>query len=394
MGLLSGIRVLDFSRVMSGPYCTALLGDLGAEVIKIETPRSGDDARSMGPYVDAHSVYFALLNRNKKSVTLNLKTARARAIAADLAAKCDVVVENFRPGVAVRLEVDAPRLRARNPRLVYLSISGFGQTGAHAAWPAYDLVIQAMSGLMAATGFPEGPPTAVGESIADVATGLFGSWAVLAALLHRERTGEGQTIDMAMLDAMLSMQLTGLARFAAEGVAPQRVGNRHPVTTPVDTFRASDGYVAIVVPSDAQFRELCGAMDRPALAQDERYTSNAARRANERALRETIESWTCAHPADDIVRACLARGIPAGPVLDLRQARGLRPAGSNDPLTAVPHPAFGSLDLALQPGRFSAQSDTPPSREPQLGEHTSEVLGELLALDPAEIRALRAQGVL
>lgn len=394
MGVLSGIRVLDLSRVMSGPYCTALLGDLGAEVIKIETPGVGDDARRFGPYLGGSSVYFALLNRNKKSVTLNLKAARARVIAADLAAKCDVVVENFRPGVAARLEMDAARLRARNPRLVYLSISGFGQSGAHAAWPAYDLVIQAMSGLMAATGFPGGPPTAVGESIADVATGLFGSWAVLAALLHRERTGEGQTIDLAMLDAMLSMQLTGLARLAAEGVAPQRVGNRHPVTTPVDTFRASDGYVAIVVPSDAQFRELCGVMESPALAQDERYTSNAARRANENALRQTIESWTSARAADEVVRACLARSIPAGRVLDLGQARGMRSARSNDPITTVPHPVFGTLDLTLQPARFSGQQEATAAREPALGEHTSEVLRELLTLDAEEIKALRAQGVL
>jgi CoA:oxalate CoA-transferase len=388
MGLLSGIRVLDLSRVMAGPYCTALLADLGAEVIKIEAPGGGDDARRFGPFIGEASLYFALLNRSKKSIALNLKSPHARGIVADLAAKSDVVVENFRPGVAARLEVDAARLRACNPRLVYLSISGFGQSGPLAAWPAYDLVIQAMSGLMSTTGAPEGPPTAVGESIADVATGLFGSWAVLAALVHRARTGEGQTIDLAMFDAMLSMQLTGLARYQAEGVAPARVGNRHPLTTPVDTFATRDGYVAIVVPSDTQFRELSNLIGDPSLADDPRYADNTARRKHEPALRRTIEAWTGARTADEVVRACHGAGIPAGPVWDLGQASRSRPAAK------VPHPVFGALALALQPGKFSAQPDCAASREPVLGEHTSALLKELLGLGESELDALRADGVI
>jgi CoA:oxalate CoA-transferase len=388
MSLLAGVRVLDLSRVMSGPYCTALLADLGAEVIKIETPGAGDDARRFGPFVGEASVYFALLNRNKKSVTLNLKSARAREIVAELAAKCDVVVENFRPGVAARLEVDASRLRARNARLVYLSISGFGQSGPLAAWPAYDLIIQAMSGLMSVTGSPEGPPTAVGESIADVATGLFGAWAVLAALWQRERSGEGQVIDLAMLDAMLSMQLTGLARYAADGTAPSRVGNRHPVTTPVDVFRARDGHVAMVVPSDAQFRELCAILGQPALVDDPRYANNAARRANENRLRALIEAWTASRSVADVVQACHARAIPAGPVWDLAQAWRSRPG------PAIAHPAFGTLELALQPAKFSAQANAPTGREPGLGEHTGAVLQDLLGLGTGELEALRAEGAI
>ena len=388
MSLLAGVRVLDLSRVMSGPYCTALLADLGAEVIKIETPGAGDDARRFGPFVGEASVYFALLNRNKKSVTLNLKSTRAREIVAALAAKCDVVVENFRPGVAARLEVDAARLCARNPRLVYLSISGFGQSGQLAAWPAYDLIIQAMSGLMSITGSPDGPPTAVGESIADVATGLFGAWAVLAALWQRERSGDGQVIDLAMLDAMLSMQLTGLARYAAEGCAPPRVGNRHPVTTPVDVFSARDGHVAMVVPSDAQFRELCAILGQPALADEARYATNAARRANEASLRALIESWTAARTVAEVVQACHARAIPAGPVWDLAQAWRSRPG------PAVAHPAFGTLELALQPAKFSAQAKVRAVREPALGEHTASVLGELLGLGATDVETLRVEGVL
>ena len=389
MGMLSGIRVLDLSRVMSGPYCTALLADLGAEVIKVETPGSGDDSRHFGPFVGEASVYFALLNRAKKSMTLNLKEPRAREILAQLAGKCDVVVENFRPGVAARLECDAARLRAANPRLVYLSLSGFGQGGPLAGWPAYDLVIQAMSGLMSTTGTAEGPPTASGESIADAWTGLFGSWAVLAALLHRERTGEGQAIDLAMFDSMLAMQLTGLARLTASGEAPARVGNRHPVTSPVDTYATADGSVAMVVPTDAQFAALCEVLGQPGLAADARFADNAARRANYEPLKEAIEAWTRKQSTGDAVRLLQARGIPAGPVWDLKTAYGSAQAKLRGVLAPVAHETIASLAMAPQPAKFSGMQPPNPSREPRLGEHTAEVLGGLLGLDAAAIESLR-----
>jgi CoA:oxalate CoA-transferase len=394
MGMLTGIRVLDLSRVMSGPYCTALLADLGAEVIKIETPGSGDDSRHFGPFVGKASVYFALLNRTKKSVTLNLKDPRARGILGKLAAKCDVVVENFRPGVAARLECDAASLRAVNPRLVYLSISGFGQKGPLAGWPAYDLVIQAMSGLMSTTGSPDGPPTASGESIADVWTGLYGSWAVLAALLHRERTGEGQAIDLAMFDSMLAMQLTGLARLTASGETPARVGNRHPVTSPVDTYATADGHVAMVVPADAQFSALAEAIGAAGLATDERFITNTARRENNADLKEAIESWTRNQATADAVRLLQAHGIPAGPVWDLKNAYGSQQAGLRGVLAPVAHAEIASLAMAPQPAKFSAAANVPPVREPRLGEHTDKVLGELLGLGADELDSLRAAGAL
>jgi CoA:oxalate CoA-transferase len=390
--MLTGIRVLDLSRVMSGPYCTALLADLGAEVIKIETPGSGDDSRHFGPFVGEASVYFALLNRTKKSVTLNLKEPRAREILAGLAAKCDVVVENFRPGVAARLHCDAERLRAINPRLVYLGISGFGQNGPLAGWPAYDLVIQAMSGLMSTTGAPEGPPTASGESIADVWTGLYGSWAVLAALLHRERTGEGQTIDLAMFDSMLAMQLTGLARLTASGEAPARVGNRHPVTAPVDTYATTDGHVAMVVPTDAQFAAMGQAIGRPELASDARFADNAARRENYGPLKEVIEAWAGALKTEDAVRVLQARGIPAGPVWDLKAAYASGQACLRGVLSPVAHPQINGLAMAGQPAKFSSSPDFAPAREPRLGENTEEVLEALLGLDAHAVKALRAAG--
>ena len=391
---LSGLRVLDLSRVLSGPYCTALLADLGAEVIKIETPGRGDDARHFGPFKDGASVYFALINRNKKSVTLNLKDARARDIVHRLAGKSDVVVENFRPGVAQRLGLDYETLAARNARLVYLSISGFGQQGPHAGWAAYDLIIQAMSGIMSVTGQPEGPPTALGESLGDLWTGLMGSWAVLAALQARARTGRGERIDLGMFDALMSMQMTGIANLLASGKAPPRVGNRHPVTTPVNTYRCRNGLAALVVTSDAQFNALCGVMGRAELATDARFVKNTDRFANEAALRMAIEGWSGSLDADEVVARCHAAEIPAGPVWDLAQATGSSQAVARGLLRPVPHPVFGELKLIPQPAKFSHSPAAPLVREPLLGEHTGEVLEELVGLSRAEVEALRSSGAL
>ena len=391
--ILSGVRVLDLSRVMSGPYCTAMLGDLGAEVIKLETPGSGDDSRRFGPFVNGASVYFALLNRGKKSVALNLKNPKARDLALKLAAHSDVVVENFRPGVAARLGLDYPTLSASNPRLVYLSISGFGQKGPFADRPAYDLIVQAMSGLMSITGQPDGPPTAVGESLADVATGMFGAFAVASALFQRERSGAGTHIDVAMFDSLLAMQSTALSRLFAAGAAPARVGNRHPVTVPVDTFRAKDGLFAMVVPSDAHFRRLCELIGRPELASDARFKDNAARARNEPELKAFIEKWTAILSIDECVATLGKADIPAGPVWDLQQAARSEHALARRLLNRVAHPVIGELELVSQPARFSPQGEAAPSREPLLGEHTAEVLRGL-GVDEQELEALRREGAI
>ena len=390
MSALSGIRVLDLSRVMSGPYCTAMLADLGAEVIKVETPGSGDDSRHFGPFVNGESVYFALLNRSKKSVALNLKHAKARELAQRLAAQSDVVVENFRPGVARRLGLDYATLSARNARIVYLSISGFGQEGPFAGRPAYDLIVQAMSGIMSITGQPDGAPTAVGESLADVATGMFGAFAVTSALYEREHSGRGTHIDLAMFDSLLAMQLTALSRLWASGEAPARVGNRHPVTAPVDTFRARDGLVAMVVPGDAQFERLCEVIGRPELAEDERFKTNPARAKHEPQLKPAIEVWTGMHTVQECVAICSAADIPAGPVWDLQQAATSEHALARGLVNEIKHPVFGSIGMIGQPARFSAAAPA-PSREPRLGEHTAEVLRSL-GVQESELDALKRDG--
>jgi CoA:oxalate CoA-transferase len=251
---LAGLRVLDLSRVMAGPYCASMLADAGAEVIKVEIPGIGEDSRHIGPFAEGtggrESAYFMMLNRGKRSITIDLKSTRGLALLKSLAAKSDVLIENFRPGAAERLGIGYDALAADNPRLVYASITGFGQTGPLASRPAYDLVIQAMSGLMSVTGFPDGPPIAVGDSICDVTTGMFAAWGITTALAGRAQTGRGQHIDVAMLDSMFSMLLTVLAKRLYTGAEPGRVGNRHPITYPVDCFRAKDGHVVMVAISD------------------------------------------------------------------------------------------------------------------------------------------------
>ncbi len=393
-GLLSDLRVLDFSRVMSGPYCTAMLADLGAEVVKVETPERGDDSRHFGPFVDGESVYFALLNRNKRSITLDLKRPEAREIALQLAERCDIVVENFRPGVAQRLGIGYADVAARNPRAIYLSVSGFGQDGPMRDWPAYDLVIQAMGGLMSITGEPDGLPMAVGDSIADVSTGLFGAWALMAALHARSRDGRGRHIDLAMMDSVFSLLVTRLSQWVGQGTVPGRVGNRHPVTAPVDAYRASDGLFVMVVPSDGLFAALCRTIGEPALVDDRRFATNAGRQANQAALKQRIEAWAATRSVADATGILRQAGIPAGPVWDVSQAAGSEHARSREMLQQVAHPRFGDIAMMTQPARFTDAPRRPPRPEPGLGADSDTVLAGWLGLDSDAIAALRAAGVI
>ena len=260
-GPLAGVVVVDFSRVLAGPYATALLADLGARVIKVE-PRDGDDYRHVGPWLGGESALFASINRGKESIALDLKEASDLELALQLCDRADVVVENFRPGVAAKLGIGAEALMARNPRLVYASISGFGQTGPMRERPAYDIIVQALTGLMSINGDPAGPPTLVGESIGDVAAGLYGSWAILAALYQRERTGAGCRSDLAMFDALLAMMPLATTRYLATGKVPQRVGNRHSLSAPFGAFRTGDGHVIVAVLNERLFEQFCGAIGR------------------------------------------------------------------------------------------------------------------------------------
>ncbi len=327
-------------------------------------------------------------------MTLNLKSDRGRKILMELVASSDVLIENFRPGVARRLGIDYAALQPLNPGLVYASISGFGQDGPLADRPAYDLVVQAMSGLMDVTGQRDGPPTAIGESMADVCAGMFAAWGISTALFARERTGKGRHLDIAMLDSMFSIMLTVISLQLYSERPPSRVGSRHPVTYPVDSFRAKDGYVVMVVSSDRAFGAFCKAIGQPALAEDARYLTNADRNEHEDALKAIIEAWTGQRTSDEIVRAMDEAGIPAAPVLSVGDVASGDHIASRDMISTVEHPTLGAIPLVHQPVRFSDTDRSFHRPPPGLGEHTSELLATLLGLGEAEIGALADEDII
>ena len=346
---LQGVRVLDISRVLAGPHCTAMLADLGADVIKFEVPQEGDDARHLGPFLAGESVYFGLINRGKRSVEIDFKDPSDRQRFYELVADADVLVENFRPGVTRRLGIDFDTLKQHNPRLIYASISGFGQDGPLSGRPAYDIVAQAMSGLMSVTGFAATGPTRSGESIGDLCAGVYAAWAISSALFARERHAPGaQYIDVAMFDVLFSLQMTGLSNLYANGVAPGLVGNRHPVSTPFDTYRAADGLVVIAVASNRLFERLCQCMGQPELAIDPRFIDDASRTRHEPQLRAAIEAWTAQHSVEHLCDGLLEAGVPSSPVWDLAEAASseharvrqlqFQPPGAAVP--CVPQPVF------------------------------------------------------
>lgn len=390
---LEGIRVIDFSRVLAGPLCSALLSDLGAEVIKIEPP-GGDDYRAIGPFSAGESGLFSAMNRNKQSVVIDLKRDEGRELAQALCAQADVVVENFRPGVAERLGIGYAQLAAQNPGLVYASVSGFGQTGPESHRPAYDIILQAMCGLMDATGSPDGAPTLVGDSVSDVVSGIFASWGVLAALLARERTGKGTHVDVAMFDATLSLTTALVARYATTGIAPQRVGNRHPSSAPFGAYRARDGYFVVAVLNNRLFERLAHAMNQPLLIDDARFANDAARCENEAALRACIESWSGIHSIAEVNALLSEAGIPVAPIQNISEALESEQARARGVLVEAPAGGGGVVRLPKQPVHFSAWPTTRTTRAPRLGEHTLAVLQQQLGVDTAYVATLVAAGVL
>ncbi len=390
---LDGVRILDFTRVLAGPLSTALLADLGAEVVKIEPPQ-GDDYRAIGPMNNGESALFTVMNRNKQSLVLDLKHPDAVALVHEMAARADVVVENFRPGVADRLGIGPAQLRALNPRLVYVSVSGFGQTGPLAHRPAYDIIVQAMSGLMEATGEPDGAPTVVGEAVSDVVAGLFASWATLAALLQARTTGQGQQVDVAMFDTTLSFLATSVARYLFTGRPARRVGNRHPLSAPFGVYRAGDGHFALAVLNNKLFAAALQAMELGGLAGDPRFASDESRSAHEPALREAIEAWAGRHDVTQVVAMLDAAGVPAAPIWNIAQALESPQTQARGLLSAVQDERLPGLRLPTQPVHFSGAAPNRAERAPALGEHTDALLSQWLGRGAEAIAALRASGAL
>ncbi len=395
-GPLEGIRVLDLTHVMSGPYATAMMADLGAEVLKVEPPSRGDLSREFGPHIGDESAYFLMLNRGKHSLTIDMKRDQGRDLVLSLAARADVVVENFRPGVADRLGIGYEQVRTVNDAVVYASITGFGEVGPLANAPAFDLVVQAMSGLMSVTGSPDGPATAVGESYADVLTGMFCFSAIAAALVSRERTGSGAHLDIAMLDSVVATLITPLSRQLYTDRSPRRVGNRHPETYPVDSFRTRDGEIVLVVPSDAMMPALAQTIGVP-IDLDERFTTNALRNEHEADLREIIANWALGLPSDRVLDDLAANGIPSGPIRDLGEVVSDDQATLRSLVVEAIHPILGRVPVVEQPVKFLPTGGGPIEhdalRVPTLGGDTDAVLTKVLGLADHEIEGLRSAGV-
>ncbi|HYF65511.1 MAG TPA: CoA transferase [Herpetosiphonaceae bacterium] len=373
---LHGLTVLDLSRVLAGPYCTMILGDLGADVIKIEHP-SGDDTRRWGPpFAGGESAYYLAVNRNKRSAVADLKIAAGAALVRRIAAGADILVENFRPGTLEKLGLGLDGLRAANPRLITLTVSGMGASGPERDLPGYDFVVQATAGLMAITGPVDGPPSKVGVAVVDLTTGMLAANAILAALYARERSGAGQHIDISLLEAQVAWLANVGSAFLVTGEEPPRYGNAHATIVPYQTFPASDGEFALAVGNDGQWRQLCAVLGRPDLAEDARFAANPLRVANRAALIPLLEEHFRARPAAEWVAAIQAAGIPAGAVRSVGQVLSDPQVLAREMVVGVEHPTIGDLKVLGIPFKFSGTPAAIRRHPPLLGEHTAEVAGE------------------
>jgi crotonobetainyl-CoA:carnitine CoA-transferase CaiB-like acyl-CoA transferase len=393
-GPLDGITVLDFTRVLSGPYCTMILADLGARVIKIEHPVRGDDTRHWGPpFIGKESAYFLSVNRNKESLTLDFKHADGQKILEALLARADVLVENFRPGTLEAVGLHAAALRARHPRLIYCSISGYGHTGPRREEAGYDAVIQAEGGLMSITGDADGPPYRLGVAISDIVAGMFAAHGVLAALYAREKSGAGQVVDIGMLDGAAALLTYQAGNYFTTGEAPQRLGNRHPTIVPYEVFHASDGEVVIAVGNDPIWRRFCQTAGLDALADDERFANNRARVAHYDELKAVLERTFASRTRDQWVRLLREAGIPCGLVRDVPEVLADPQLKERAMIAELHHPTVGPITVIGSPIKLSA---TPPSirtAPPTLGQHRESILAEL-GYDRQSIVALQTAGVI
>ena len=385
---LAGVRVLDLSRVLAGPWATQLLADLGAEVVKVERPGEGDDTRSWGPPFlaaadgdDGVAAYFLCANRGKKSVCLDLASAEGQETVRRLATKADVFVENFKVGDLARYGLDYASLAGGNPRLVYCSITGFGQDGPYAARAGYDFVIQGMGGLMSVTGAPDeegGEPMKVGIALVDIMTGLYTSSAILAALQRRHASGRGAYIDMALMDVQVATLANQASAYLVSGKTPGRGGNVHPSITPYETFATEDGSLNVAIGNDGQFRKLCEVLGAAELAADPRFATNSLRTVNRPALRILLQSALVAWPTAKWCEVLATKGVPAGPINDLAAVFADPHVVYRELVRRLPHPRFGSVPSVATPIRFVGETMPIRSAPPDLGEHTEAVLADWL----------------
>ena len=378
-GPIAGTRVIDLTRILAGPLCTMMLGDMGADVIKIEEPTHGDESRGWEPIVDGWSSYFLGVNRNKKSVALDLKDPAAAAALGSLVAQADVLVENFRPGSLAKLGFGYAEMAALNPRLVYCSISGYGQTGPRARLSGYDVVIQGESGLMDVTGQPEGPPTRVGIAITDYLAGLYASQGILLALIDRDRTGLGQHVDIALFDSLMSALTLPAGMLFATGQAPHRMGNEHPSIAPYETLRARDGVIIVAVGNPRLWTQLCAALEVEALKCDARFATNADRLTNREALKAELETAMQRWPLDELIARLEAHDVPCGRVRTIAEAIEDPQLRARNMVLAIEHPDLGTIANLGNPVKLSRSPSVVRLPPPRLGEHTDEVLDPTIA---------------
>lgn len=356
-GPLAGILIVDLSRILAGPYCTLLMAEMGARVIKVEPPKGGDDARAYGPFINGKSTYFASVNRGKESIALDLKNDEHRKIFEKLLAKADVVVENFRPGTMEKLGYGWETLHARYPKLIYASASGFGHTGPNSRDPAYDMVMQGMGGMMSITGNEGQPPSRVGMSIGDIGAGLYTAVAVNAALVHRLKTGESTKVDIAMFDCQLALLENAIMRYTVESEIPGPLGARHPTIVPFQAFKTADGAIIIAAGNDGLFVKMCEALGRPDLAADPDYKTNALRQKHHNKLEHEIESVLKAKPTTHWIDVVSRGGVPCGPINNIEQAIAHPQVAARNMLVSVPDGSGGTLTLAGNPLKMSAFDD-------------------------------------
>ena len=393
MGALTGVRVLDLTRVLAGPYCGMLLADMGAEVIKVEVPKKGDDSRSFGPFVNGESAYYMNLNRNKKGITLNLKSEKGKEIFLELVKKADIILENFRPGTMEKLGLGYEELKAVNPGIIYGCVSGFGHTGPYKNRAGYDIIGQAVGGLMSTTGWPGGEATRTGTAMADILAGLSVTIGVLGALNYKFKTGIGQKIDVALVDSVVSSMEIITQIYLTSGKIPERIGNRYESVYPYDSFKALDGSLVIGGGNDKLFSLLFGVMEAPELLEDQRFISNAKRVENNMYLKPIIEEWLKDKKVDETVERLLAKGIPAAPINTIDKVVNDPHILSREMFVEVEHPKAGKMKLTGNHLKFSETPTKIKTPAPLLGEHLNEVLGNILGYTQEEIERLAEENL-
>lgn len=394
-GALEGIKILDLTRVLAGPFCTMMLADMGAEVIKIEIPGKGDDTRNFGPYKNGESLYYANVNRNKKGITLNLKKPEGKELFLEMVKKADVVVENYRPGVMDKLGLGYDVLSEVNDKIIYAAVSGFGSYGPYSDRPGYDIIAQAMGGLMAISGWPGGNPTRVGNAMGDVLGGLSLTIGVLAALNGRHVTGKGQRVDVSLVDSVVASLETGTQRYFASGEIPEKLGNRYAAAYPYDSFQAKDGFFVIGCGNQKLYEILCQVMKKPELITDERFATMADRNKNHAELKEIIEQWSINFTIDEAVDTILGAGVPAAPIYDMKRlTEDEHIANVREMFVDVHHPIIGDMKVN---GCHVKLSDTKPTIKwaaPTLGQDNEEVYKSILNLNKEQLDELKNNGII